>query len=81
VSVLQKLLHRTDHQTAPIPEPQTIPDDTLGLQAPVAVAQDLALYESLEFSVGQKQAAPPAWAPECGTPAFSTRHNTVVGGQ
>ncbi|MGH2587557.1 MAG: hypothetical protein ACRDJE_21780 [Dehalococcoidia bacterium] len=81
MSVLQRLLHRSEQQPAPIPETETIREDTTGLQAPIAFAQDFALYEGPEFSAEQEQAAPPVWAPECGTPAFSTRHNAVIGGR
>ncbi len=74
MSVIEKLLHRIPHEQ-PLPEIPSSEAATRGMQAVLGLpAQDE--YDGFaEMTVAQPSAAPPEWAPECGTPCYSTRHH------
>lgn len=74
MSVLQRLFHH--------PSPNEMPSVTLApprdrpalrptLSEPI---DDLAGYLDSDTSPAHGPGEPPHWAPECGTPSFSTRH-------
>ena len=46
------------------------------VKAPVEAPEDLLDYVDDDDPLWHDPGEPPHWAPECGTPAYSTRHHT-----
>jgi hypothetical protein len=74
MSVIEKLLHRMPHDDA-VPEPYPPGPDTRGMQAALGLPVQDEYEGFAEMTIAQPSAQPPAWAPECGTPCYSTRHH------
>lgn len=75
VSVLQKLFHHPIADAAQTAAP-AVPDEKVSrATGSVEPDNDLAGYVGgVEDSLLHDPGEPPHWAPECGTPSFSTRH-------
>lgn len=74
MSVLQKLFHQSMPAASPPALPATDGERRAPSEAIAASMDDVSGYVDTDNALLHDPGAPPHWAPECGTPAFSTRH-------
>jgi hypothetical protein len=74
VSVLQKLFHQSTSAVSPPAVTATTGERPVPNVAIAEPADAVSGYVDTDDALLHDPGAPPHWAPECGTPAFSTRH-------